>query len=126
MPMSAEECRAHAETCERMAQSLGPGKCRPPRCHARGRRSVASARNGRRGQGASQFKLTHYPPSAADADFSERDSNPAGLERLWRRLQPLAIEKMPLDVPRVAAASAQSRALGAAVARRRGEVSHLD
>ena len=24
MPMSAEECRAHAETCERMAQSLGP------------------------------------------------------------------------------------------------------
>jgi hypothetical protein len=70
MPMSAEECRAHAETCERMAQSLGPGKCRPPRCHARGRRSVASARGGRRGQGASQFKLTHYPPSAADADFS--------------------------------------------------------
>jgi hypothetical protein len=24
MAMSAEECRAHAETCERMAQSLGP------------------------------------------------------------------------------------------------------
>jgi hypothetical protein len=24
MPMSAEECRANAETCERMAQSLGP------------------------------------------------------------------------------------------------------
>jgi hypothetical protein len=24
MPMSAEECRAHEETCERMAQSLGP------------------------------------------------------------------------------------------------------
>ena len=24
MPMSAEECRAHAETCERMARSLGP------------------------------------------------------------------------------------------------------
>ena len=24
MPMSAEECRAHAETCERMAESLGP------------------------------------------------------------------------------------------------------
>ena len=24
MPMSAEECRTHAETCERMAQSLGP------------------------------------------------------------------------------------------------------
>ena len=23
MPMSAEECRAHAETCERMAKSLG-------------------------------------------------------------------------------------------------------
>ena len=24
MPMSAEECRAHAERCERMADSLGP------------------------------------------------------------------------------------------------------
>jgi hypothetical protein len=24
MPMSPEECRAHAETCERMAESLGP------------------------------------------------------------------------------------------------------
>ena len=24
MRMSAEECRAHAETCERMAESLGP------------------------------------------------------------------------------------------------------
>jgi hypothetical protein len=24
MPTSAEECRAHAETCERMAESLGP------------------------------------------------------------------------------------------------------
>ena len=24
MPMSAEECRAHAATCERMAESLGP------------------------------------------------------------------------------------------------------
>ena len=24
MPMSAEECGAHAETCERMARSLGP------------------------------------------------------------------------------------------------------
>ena len=23
MPMSAEECRAHAETCERMAEFLG-------------------------------------------------------------------------------------------------------
>jgi hypothetical protein len=30
MPMSAEECRAHAEICERMAESLGPdnyGSC---------------------------------------------------------------------------------------------------
>jgi hypothetical protein len=24
MAISAEECRAHAETCERMAESLGP------------------------------------------------------------------------------------------------------
>ena len=24
MPTSAEECRAHAETCERMADSIGP------------------------------------------------------------------------------------------------------
>jgi hypothetical protein len=24
MPMSVEECRAHAETCERIAESLGP------------------------------------------------------------------------------------------------------
>ena len=24
MPMSTEECRAHAEACERMAESLGP------------------------------------------------------------------------------------------------------
>jgi hypothetical protein len=24
MALSAEECRAHAETCERMAESLGP------------------------------------------------------------------------------------------------------
>jgi ATP-dependent DNA ligase len=55
----------------------------------------------------------------------------AELERLWRRLQPLAIEKMPLDVPPAArqpfriAAPAQPRALGAAGAGRRGEISHL-
>jgi hypothetical protein len=24
MPMSPEECRAHADACERMAESLGP------------------------------------------------------------------------------------------------------
>src|SRR5205823_4101133 len=62
--------------------------------------------------------------------------NTAELQRLWRRLQPLATDKMPLDVPpprgsrfgsplRIPA-SAQPGALGAAGTRRRGEVSHLD
>jgi ATP-dependent DNA ligase len=57
--------------------------------------------------------------------------NDAELERLWRRLQPLAAEKMPLDQPpprqpvRIAAGS-KPRALGAARARRRGKIPDLD
>jgi hypothetical protein len=53
------------------------------------------------------------------------------LKRLWRRLQPLAIDKMPLEVPAAAqqplriALGAQPRALGAARACRRGEISQL-
>jgi ATP-dependent DNA ligase len=55
----------------------------------------------------------------------------AELQRLWHRLQPLAIEKMPLEAPpprgsRFGSPLRQPGALGAAGARRRGEVSHLD
>src|SRR5215472_794238 len=54
------------------------------------------------------------------------------LERLWRRLQPLATPKMPLDVPpprtrRFGSPLVLSRVhWGAPRACRRGQVSHLD
>jgi ATP-dependent DNA ligase len=58
--------------------------------------------------------------------------NQAELERLWRKLQPLATDKMPLEVPpprskplRIAAC-VEPRALGKARAGRRGKISHLD
>jgi bifunctional non-homologous end joining protein LigD len=57
----------------------------------------------------------------------------AKLERLWRRLQPLATTRMPLDAPPRAApdsacpsCSAAYRTLGAARAHCRGQVSRLD
>jgi hypothetical protein len=50
----------------------------------------------------------------------------AELGRLWRRLQPLATDRMPLDVPLRLAPGAQPRPLGAARAGRRGEVPDLD
>jgi ATP-dependent DNA ligase len=55
----------------------------------------------------------------------------AELERLWRRLQPLAISQMPLDLPAARqplwiATRVEPRSLGAARARRRSKVSHLD
>jgi bifunctional non-homologous end joining protein LigD len=56
----------------------------------------------------------------------------AQLEHLWRRLQPLAAARMPLDVPPPRGARFGSPlvlsqcALGAARARRRGQVSRLD
>jgi ATP-dependent DNA ligase len=52
----------------------------------------------------------------------------AELERMWRRLQPLATSEMPLKVPpplRIAIGS-QPRPLGAARARRRSQISDLD
>jgi ATP-dependent DNA ligase len=56
----------------------------------------------------------------------------AELERLWRKLQPLATSKMSLDLPlaprqpfRIVSRS-EPRALGAAGARRRGQISHVD
>ena len=58
--------------------------------------------------------------------------NQAELERLWRRLQPLAVSKMPLDVPpprstRFGSPLVLSRgASGAARARRRGQIPDLD
>ena len=58
--------------------------------------------------------------------------NDAELERLWRRLQPLAIDKMPLDVPPPRSTRFGSPlvlvagALGAARAGRRGQISDLD
>jgi ATP-dependent DNA ligase len=54
------------------------------------------------------------------------------LERLWRRLQPLATSEMPLDVPPPPdqplwlAACPQPRALGSTRACGRGEISNLD
>jgi ATP-dependent DNA ligase len=55
----------------------------------------------------------------------------AELERLWRRLQPLATAEMPLEVPPPRASRFRwplvlSRALGAARAGRRSQISHLD
>ena len=56
----------------------------------------------------------------------------AKLARLWRRLQPLVIDTMPLDVPPPAldplrlAIGAHPRALGEARAGRRSQISHLD
>src|SRR5438552_6884442 len=52
----------------------------------------------------------------------------AELERRWRRLQPLAIDTMPLEVqpPLRIAAGAEPRALGAARDGRRGQASYLD
>ena len=58
--------------------------------------------------------------------------NQAELARLWRRLQPLAIDKMPLDVPPPRSTRfgsplvSQPRALGAARAGRRGQIPDLD
>ena len=58
--------------------------------------------------------------------------NQAELARLWRRLQPLAIDKMPLDVPpprstRFGSPLVLSRVpLGAARAGRRGQIPDLD
>jgi DNA ligase D-like protein (predicted ligase) len=58
--------------------------------------------------------------------------NDAELERVWRRLQPLAIDTMPLDVPpprstRFGSPLVLSRVpLGAAGPGRRGQVSNLD
>src|SRR6516164_9562955 len=58
--------------------------------------------------------------------------NTAELGRLWRRLQPLATDKMPLDLPPPRSTRFGSplilrpRSLGPARARRGGEVSHLD
>ena len=58
--------------------------------------------------------------------------NTAELERLWHRLQPLAIDKMPLDVPPPRSnsfrltAGPQPRALGEARTGRRSQISHLD
>ena len=82
--------------------------------------------------------LAYYDPDGrlAYAGCAGTGINTAELQRLWRRLQPLATDKMPLDVPpprgsrfgsplRIPA-SAQPGALGAAGTRRRGEVSHLD
>jgi ATP-dependent DNA ligase len=53
------------------------------------------------------------------------------LERLWRRLQPLATAEMPLEVPPPRSSASDrrwfsARALGAARAGRRSKVSHLD
>jgi bifunctional non-homologous end joining protein LigD len=53
------------------------------------------------------------------------------LARLWRWLQPLAISEMPLDLPSARqplwiATRVEPRSLGAARARRRSKVSHLD
>ena len=56
----------------------------------------------------------------------------AELERLWRRLQPLATPKMPLDMPAAArqplriAAGLEPRPLGTARAGRGSEVPDLD
>jgi bifunctional non-homologous end joining protein LigD len=58
--------------------------------------------------------------------------NTAELQRLWRRLQPLAISDMPLEVPPRRnsrfgiAPRPQPCTLGEARARRRGQISHLD
>ena len=45
--------------------------------------------------------LAYYDPDGRliYADRAGTGIDTAELERLWRRLQPLAIEKMPLDVP---------------------------
>ena len=57
--------------------------------------------------------------------------NQAELERLWRRLQPLTVSQMPLDVPpprstRFGALGPQPGPLGAAGARRRSQIPDLD
>jgi ATP-dependent DNA ligase len=72
--------------------------------------------------------LAYYDPDGrlVYAGHAGTGINTAELERLWRRLQPLAIDKMPLEVPLGAnqpfriAAGAQPGALGAARAGPRG------
>lgn len=53
MPMSPEECRAHAEACERMAESLGPDNAglRDTMCEVAGQwRKLAADAEARRCQ----------------------------------------------------------------------------
>ncbi|MBV8323483.1 MAG: hypothetical protein JO049_22795 [Hyphomicrobiales bacterium] len=73
--------------------------------------------------------LGYYDPDAKliYAGRAGTGMNDAELQRLWRRLQPLGTDKMPLEVPpfRIAA-RVEPRALGAARARCRGEVPVLD
>jgi DNA ligase D-like protein (predicted ligase) len=78
--------------------------------------------------------LAYYDPDGrlVYAGRAGTGINTAELERLWRRLQPLATDTMPLEVPPAPhqplrlTFGPQPRALGPAPTGRRGEISHLD
>ena len=68
-------------------------------------RIITSAHQINRGEGSRPWLgallLAYYDPDGrlVYAGHAGTGINTAELERLWRRLQPLAIDKMPLEVP---------------------------
>jgi hypothetical protein len=112
--MSPEECRAYAEACDRMAESLGPdnaGLRDTMREVAEQWRRLAADAEARRQSLVLSQRLHAEARSAAgkiqgfldDITGQLQWTVPAAVggrcRRLWRKLQPLATDKMPLEVP---------------------------